>query len=94
MPGLQQYTPEAMDAHASKTLQHADQIITHFNAVATDVENLKASGGWQDASVDRVIEQINQLRPGINNLHQTLQNHSQVTKKQAANARQLSSDVH
>jgi WXG100 family type VII secretion target len=94
MPGQQQYTPEMMDAHASKTAQNGDQMLQLFNQIATDIQNLKASGGWQDASVDRVIEQINQLRPGMQNLHETLQNHAQVTRKQAANARQLSTSVH
>lgn len=94
MAGQQQYTPEQMDAHASKTSQNGDQMLQLFNQIHTDIQNLKASGGWQDASVDRVIEQINQLRPGIQNLHGTLQNHAQVTRKQAANARQLSTSVH
>lgn len=93
MAGQQQYTPEMMDAHASKTAQHGDQMLQLFNQISTDIQNLKASGGWQDQSVNRVIEQINQLRPGMNNLHQTLQNHAQVTRKQAANARQLSTSV-
>lgn len=90
----QSYSPEEMDGHASRTVQHADQMLQHFNSVHQDIQNLKASGGWKDASVDRVIEQINQMKPGMTNLHQTLHNHSQVTKKQAANARQLSTDVH
>ncbi len=94
MPGQQQYTPEMMDQHASKTAQNGDQMLQLFNQIANDIQNLKATGGWQDQSVDRVIEQINQLRPGMNNLHQTLQNHSQVTRRQAENARNLSSSVH
>lgn len=90
----QSYSPEEMDAHASKTVQHADQMLQHFNSVHQDIQNLKASGGWQDQSVDRVIEQITQMKPGMTNLHETLHNHSQVTKKQAASARSLSTDVH
>lgn len=94
MAGNQQYTPEHMEQHASKTSQNGDQMLQLFNQIHQDIQNLKASGAWQDQSVDRVIEQINQLRPGMQNLHSTLQNHSQVTRKQAANARQLSTSVH
>jgi len=94
MAGQQQYTPEMMDAHAQKTASNSDQMHSLFMSIKSDVENLKATGGWQDASVDRVIEQIAQLLPGMNNLHSTLQNHAQVTRKQAANARQLSTSIH
>ena len=94
MAGSQSYTPEEMEAHASRTVQRADQMLQHFNSIHQDVQNLKSSGSWQDQSVDRVIEQITQMKPGMTNLHQTLHNHSQVTRKQAANARQLSTDVH
>lgn len=94
MAGQQQYTPDMMDAHANKTVQNADQMHSLFNQIKTDIHNLQASGGWQDQSVVRAIEQLEQMTPGMNNLHATLHNHHDVTKKQAANARQLSTAVH
>ena len=94
MAGQQQYTPDMMDAHASKTVQSADQMLQLFNQIKTDIHNLQSSGGWQDQSVMRAIEQLEQMTPGMNNLNATLHNHSDVTRKQAASARQLSTAVH
>lgn len=90
----QSYDPNEMDAHASRTLQNADQMMTAFNSVKAGIENLMATGAWHDASVQKAHDQITQMAPGMKNLHETLQNHAQITRQQAASARQLSVDIH
>lgn len=94
MPAQQSYDPNQMDAHATSTMQNADQMITAFNSVKTGIQNLMASGAWHDASVQKAIDQVLQMEPSMKNLHETLHNHAQITRQQAANARQLSVDVH